>query len=118
MVKADTIEINEKGSKKKLNILRSVETKGLALLFLEALEGSLKKYWSVSSDVGLLATLLDSRSKKLVHFNTTEVQKATTLLVKRYEMFMENEVNIEDKNKGENDEDKGEEDNDNNMILI
>ncbi|CAB4475617.1 unnamed protein product [Rhizophagus irregularis] len=114
---ADTIEINEKGSKKKLNILRSVETKGLALLFLEALEGSLKKYWSVSSDVGLLATLLDPRSKKLVRFNTTEVQKATTLLVKRYEMFMENEVNIKDKNEGENDEDKGEEDNDNNKNL-
>ncbi|PKY55059.1 HCP-like protein [Rhizophagus irregularis] len=83
----------------------------------KALEGSLKKYWSVSSDVGLLATLLDPRSKKLVRFNTTEVQKATTLLVKRYEMFMENEVNIEDKNEGENDEDKGEEDNDNNKNL-
>ncbi|CAB4417683.1 unnamed protein product [Rhizophagus irregularis] len=32
-------------------------------------------------------------------------------------MFMENEVNIEDKNEGENDEDKGEEDNDNNKNL-
>ncbi len=39
---ADTIEINEKGLKKNLNISRPVETKGLVLLFLEALERSLK----------------------------------------------------------------------------
>ena len=104
---ADTIEINENGSKKRLNISRPIETKGLVLLFLEALNGSLKKYWSVSSDIGLLATLLDPRSKKLVRFSTTEKQEATTLLIKKYEIYLENEVNIGAENEEENG-DKGE----------
>ena len=54
---ADTIEINEKRTKHKLNISRPVKTKRLVLLFLKALEGSLNKYWTLSSGVGLLATL-------------------------------------------------------------
>ncbi|RIA98097.1 hypothetical protein C1645_813138 [Glomus cerebriforme] len=65
---ANIIEINENGSKKKLNISRPIEIKGLVLLFLEMLNGLLKKYWLVSSDIGFLVTLLDSRSKKLVYF--------------------------------------------------
>ena len=60
---ADTIVVNEKGSKKNLNILKPIETKGLVGLFLEALDLSLKKYWSVSSEVSLITTLLDPRLK-------------------------------------------------------
>src|SRR4051794_30000227 len=40
---ANTIVINEKGSKKSLNILNPIETKGLVVIFLEALNQSLKK---------------------------------------------------------------------------
>jgi len=69
---ADTIVINEKGSKKSLNILNPIETKGLVIIILEALDQSLKKYWSVSSDVGLIATLLDPRFKKLGCFNNID----------------------------------------------
>lgn len=85
---ADTIEINEKGSKKRLNILKPIEIKGLVKLFLEALDLSLKNYWSVPSDVGLISTLLDPRSKKLVCFNDTDKQKANTLLIKKYEQYL------------------------------
>lgn len=109
---ADTIEINEKGTKHKLNISRPVKTKGLVLLFLKALEGSLNKYWTLSSGVGLLATLLDPRSKKLIRFSTTEQQEATTLLIKKYETHMlENKVNNteNDENEG-NEEDEGDAD--------
>ena len=83
----DIITINKKGTKKNFNILISIETKGLIVLFLEALDGSLKKYWSVPSNISLLATLLDPRSKKLLCFNESEKQQATTLLIKRYELF-------------------------------
>ena len=109
---ADTIEINKKGTKHKLNILRPVKTKGLVLLFLKALEGLLNKYWTLSSGVGLLATLLDPRSKKLIRFSTTEQQEATTLLIKKYETYMlENKVNNteNDENEG-NEEDEGDAD--------
>ena len=84
---ADIIAINEKRTKKNFNISTPIETKGLIVLFLEALDGSLKKYWSVPSNIGLLATLLDPRSKKLLCFNESEKQQATTLLIKRYELF-------------------------------
>src|SRR6266542_458379 len=84
---ADIIAINEKGTKKNFNISTPIETKGLIVLFLEALDGSLKKYWSVPSNIGLLATLLDPRSKKLLCFNESEKQQATILLIKRYELF-------------------------------
>ena len=107
-----SIEINEKGTKHKLNILRPVKTKGLVLLFLKALEGLLNKYWTLSSGVGLLATLLDPRSKKLIRFSTTEQQEATTLLIKKYETYMlENKVNNteNDENEG-NEEDEGDAD--------
>src|SRR6266542_6224700 len=39
---ADIIAINEKGTKKNFNISIPIETKGLIVLFLEALDGSLK----------------------------------------------------------------------------
>ena len=109
---ADTIEINEKEAKYKLNISRPVKTKGLVLLFLKALEGSLNKYWTLSSGVGLLATLLDPRSKKLIRFSATEQQEATTLLIKKYETHMlENKVNNTEKNENErNEEDEGDAD--------
>src|SRR6266542_4388782 len=53
---ADIIAINEKETKKNFNISILIETKGLIILFLEALDGSLKKYWSIPSNIGLLAT--------------------------------------------------------------
>jgi len=90
---ADTIVVNEKGSKKNLNISKPIETKGLVRLFLEALDLSLKKYWSVSSEVGLITTLLDPRLKKLTCFSESDKQKANTLLIKKYEKYIkENKV--------------------------
>ena len=53
-------------------ILNPIETKGLVIIILEALDQLLKKYWSVSSDVGLIATLLDPRFKKLGCFNNID----------------------------------------------
>ncbi|GBB89623.1 hypothetical protein RclHR1_16360003 [Rhizophagus clarus] len=59
----------------------------------------------ISSNIGLFATLLDSRSKKLVHFSTTERQEATILLIKRYETYkLENKASTEE----EKDDDDGE----------
>ena len=114
---ADIIEINEKGSKKKLNILKPIETKGLVKLFLETLDLSLKNYWSVPSDVGLISTLLDPRSKKLVCFNETDKQKANSLLIKKYEQYiLENPiVNIEE-NEGQIEENPNEFDLDESLI--
>lgn len=82
----DIISINEKGVKRNFNISTPIETSGLTISFLEALNGSLKKYWSVPSKIGLLATLLDPRSKKLSCFSQSEKLQATTLLVKKYEL--------------------------------
>ncbi|CAB4391464.1 unnamed protein product [Rhizophagus irregularis] len=84
---ANTIEINENGSKKNLYISNPIEIKEPVLLFLNRLSKSLEKYWSVSSDVGLLTILLDLCSKKLIYFGQTEKQKATTLLTERYEIY-------------------------------
>src|ERR1043166_9193645 len=114
---ADTIEINEKGAKYKLNISRPVKTKGLVLLFLKALEGSLNKYWTLSSSVGLLTTLLDPRSKKLIKFSITEQQEATTSLIKKYETHMlKNKVNnTEDDENEENKKDEGDANDDFNL---
>ncbi|CAB5180855.1 unnamed protein product [Rhizophagus irregularis] len=84
---ANTIEINENGSKKNLYISNPIEIKEPVLLFLNGLSKSLEKYWSVSSDVGLLTTLLDLHSKKLIYFGQTEKQRATTLLTERYEIY-------------------------------
>ncbi|GES77226.1 hypothetical protein GLOIN_2v1777589 [Rhizophagus clarus] len=91
---ADTIEINKRESKKKLNILRPVKIKGLALLFLEVLEGTLKKYWSVFFDIDLLISILDPKSKKLVRFSVIEKQEAIILFIRKYKtynIFGENE---------------------------
>lgn len=106
---ADTIEVNEKGSKKNLNILKPIEIEGLVGLFLEALDLSLKKYWSVSSEVGLITTLLDPRFKKLTCFNETDKQKANTLLIKKYEKYIEENkvINIEE-NDGQTEENSDE----------
>ncbi|CAB4491628.1 unnamed protein product [Rhizophagus irregularis] len=84
---ANTIEINENGSKKNLYISNPIEIKEPVLLFLNRLSKSLEKYWSVSSDVGFLTTLLDLHSKKLIYFGQTEKQRATTLLTERYEIY-------------------------------
>jgi hypothetical protein len=100
---ADTIEINEKGLKKNLNISKPIETKGLVKLFLEALNLSLKKYWSVSSDVGLITTLLDPRFEKLACFNETDKHKANSLLIKKYDKYVleNNIINTDEENENQ-----------------
>ncbi|POG69010.1 hypothetical protein GLOIN_2v1777589 [Rhizophagus irregularis DAOM 181602=DAOM 197198] len=65
---ANIIEINENRSKKNLNISNPIKIKRLVLLFLNTFSKSLEKYWLVFSNVGLLATLLDLHSKKLICF--------------------------------------------------
>ena len=102
---ADMVEIDERGTKKNFNISTPIKTSGLIVLFLKALNESLKKYWSVPSDIGLLATLLDPRSKKLLCFNETEKQQATTLLIKKYELYNSEENKTVS---GDEDEDKEE----------
>ena len=89
-----------------MNILKSIEIVGL---FLEALDLSLKKYWLVSSEVSLITTLLDPRFKKLTCFNETDKQKANTLLIKKYEKYIEENkiINIEE-NDGQTEENSDE----------
>ena len=72
----------KKDPKKSLNVLNPIKTKGLVIIFLEALDQLLKKYWSVSSNISLITTLLDPKFKKLWCFNNTNKQKANSLLIK------------------------------------
>lgn len=71
---ADTIEINERGSKK-IKYFKTSRNKRISFIILKVLEETLKKYWSVSFDASLFASLLDLRSKKLTCFSITERQK-------------------------------------------
>src|SRR5581483_10552407 len=55
------------------------------------------------------ATLLDPRSKKLVHFSETEMQEATTLLIKKYEMYnLEIKASTDEEDEGDDENDKRE----------
>ena len=84
---ADIIKIDKKGQKKKLDISKSIETDRLIILVIKVLEIAINKYWTVSTEVGLISTILDPRTKKLQKFTDSEKLKATTLLINKYEIF-------------------------------
>jgi len=95
---ADIIKIDEKGQKKKLDISKSIETDGLINLVIKAFEIAINKYWTVSTEVGLISTILDPRTKKLQKFTDSEKLKAITLLINKYEIFKFNNNNNNNNN--------------------
>ncbi|CAG8731410.1 8282_t:CDS:1, partial [Funneliformis mosseae] len=103
-VKADVVCIEGKGSKQVLNISEPIKVDGLVISVLETLDIALNKYWSVSPDVGLFATILDPRTKKLKKFTEAERQRAIALLIDRYEIYNVNDNN-ENKSESQNDAD-------------
>ncbi len=68
---ADIIAINEKGTKKNFNISTPIETKGLIVLFLEALDGSLKKYYN--KDKTLMNSILEEEESEGEKENEVDV---------------------------------------------
>ncbi|KAF0525386.1 HCP-like protein [Gigaspora margarita] len=70
--------------KRKINIKNPINTDNLLDKICKTFLLSLQKYWNLPSDIGLLATILDSRFKQMTNFDSTIIHKAKTLLQTEY----------------------------------